>query len=71
MIKLKPCPCGKTPEKLNICDGDTFRWRIVSGDCCGEWMIEVKVPTLSKPIDYDEYEWCCQDWNDAPRGGMK
>jgi len=66
-MNLLPCPCGKTPEKLYIYEGSTYRWRIISGDCCGEWMIE------SSRIDYkatdSEIEkQCADDWNNANRG---
>lgn len=27
--KLQPCPCGKTPTRLNIAAGETFRYRLV------------------------------------------
>lgn len=32
MSELLPCPCGKVPTKLNIQDGDTYRWRVISAD---------------------------------------
>jgi hypothetical protein len=67
IAKLKPCPCGKTPTKLSIQEGSTYRWRIISGDCCGAWMIE------SSRIDYmadDEKvkQQCIDDWNNTERG---
>lgn len=67
--QLKPCPCGKTPNELSIQEGSTYRWRIISGDCCGEWMIE------SSRIDYmadDEKvkQQCIDDWNRAERGSI-
>jgi len=67
MTKLMPCPCGKTPEKLAIQEGSTYRWRIISGDCCNHWMIE------SSRIDYmatdeDVEKQCINDWNESDRG---
>ena len=64
VIKLNPCPCGKTPTKLNIQDGDTYRWRVISGDCCGTWMIEssrIAYQADSKTIE----KQCIDDWNEA------
>ena len=68
-MELKPCPCGKTPEKLSICEGSTYRWRIVMGDCCGEWTIEAGVRDLYGDDDEQKlYDRCAQAWNAAPRG---
>lgn len=63
---LAVCPCGKTPTKLIIQEGNTYRWRQISGDCCGEWEIE------SSRIEYqakedDVYKQCVEDWNEASR----
>jgi len=66
-MELKRCGCGQVPTKLNVSEGSTFRWRHLTGNCCGEWQIEVRVPTLNIPVDYDEYAWCCQEWNEATR----
>jgi hypothetical protein len=64
--QLKPCPCGKTPSKLLIGDGNTYRWRIISGDCCGEWMIESS--RIEYPItDESIVKQCTNDWNNANR----
>jgi hypothetical protein len=65
-IALNPCPCGKRPTKLTINDGSTYRWREISGDCCGTWMIE------SSRIDYQATDeqierQCIDDWNDATK----
>lgn len=65
--ELKPCPCGRPLDALIIEPGSTFRWRRLSGNCCGEWSIEVRVPTMEIPPDYDEMKWCIAKWNDAPR----
>jgi len=51
-------------------EGDTFRWRIISGDCCGEWNIEVRIPTIDIPADYDEHTYCRDEWNNATRLGV-
>lgn len=66
MSELLPCPCGKCPAKLTIQYGNTYRWRVISGDCCGEWMIE------SSRIEYNATpeqieKQCIEDWNEASR----
>ena len=64
MSELKACPCGTVPAKLGVMEGDTFRWRRVSGDCCGEWEIEFRVnPNAPKSID----KQAAEAWNAAPR----
>lgn len=61
---LKPCPCGKTPEKLVI-QSPGGKWSNVSGDCCGEWFIEAKLWYHEK----DEAERIAEKfWNESPRG---
>lgn len=68
MINLKKCPCGKTPTKLIVEPQESTcgKWGYVSGDCCGEWMIEFR-------LDYHEYdsieatERAMLSWNCAPR----
>jgi hypothetical protein len=63
---LKPCPCGKTPTQLHITEGSTFRWRYVSGDCCG-WMIEARVNTMRPKSEEKDYEECAKAWNEQDR----
>ena len=65
MTALNPCPCGKTPEKLQINDGSTYRWRWVSGDCCGEWSIEARV--FYGDDEATVYEKCVNAWNASIR----
>ena len=67
---LKPCPCGKTPTKLVIQDGSTYRWRLIAGDCCGQWMIESGRIALGSSDKQVELE-CIESWNKAMRDGMK
>ena len=67
--KLEPCPCGKIPEDLHIEEGETFKRRLISGTCCGEWMIETRVSTMvpqeqRKAVHETE---CIKAWNTAPR----
>lgn len=39
---LKPCPCGKTPERLCFAEGQSSKYGYVSGNCCGDWSIEFR-----------------------------
>lgn len=65
---LLPCPCGKTPKKLNISEGSTFRWRVISGDCCGDWEHECRVPTIGEAATPEgQLKACIEAWNDLPR----
>ena len=70
MTDLKPCPCGKTPEKLEI-DGDEF-WResYVQGDCCGEWAIQYHNHCITDKQE-ENVKRATKAWNSATRGGMK
>ena len=68
--KLKPCPCGRTPDNLYITDGDTCKWAWVSGDCCGEWSIEFR--TKYHQLHTKEcIELSIKGWNTAGRGELK
>ena len=64
MSELKACPCGKVPDELCVIEGETCRWRKVSGDCCGVWEIEFRVYSNdTKEINQD----ALAAWNAAPR----
>ena len=71
-MKLKKCPCGKTPEKLSIMEGSTAKnahmegstakWAFVGGHCCGEWLVEFRTNYLE--LDSDEcYDLAVAAWN--------
>jgi hypothetical protein len=64
---LKQCPCGQTPNHIDISDaGQGGKYASVMGDCCGEWEIEFR--TQYNPMDSDEcMELAINAWNDAPR----
>ena len=64
-MSLAPCPCGRPLEELFIAPGSTDRWRYVTGNCCGEWMIEVRVSPLKEGETVESR--CEQGWNNAPR----
>jgi len=64
---LKPCPCGKTPERLAVNPGSTFRWRVVSGDCGCGWMFEARIDTMRKADAEKDYEECVAEWNQMER----
>ena len=66
--ELLPCPCGETPTTLNIAEGWSFRWRIISGNCCGEWEHECRVPTIGEnATEEGQLAACIKAWNDLPR----
>ena len=61
-MKLKKCPCGKTPEKLSIMEGSTAKWAFVGGHCCGEWLVEFRTNYLD--LESDEcYDLAVAAWN--------
>ena len=69
MSDLKQCPCGATPTKLAIVEGSTFRWRVVSGGCCGDWEVECRVPTVGPEANEEgALAACVREWNAMPRG---
>ena len=69
MIDLKPCPCGKVPERLLITGAERSRWREVDGDCCGHWMLEFRSDYLADD-DPELMERAIEAWNSAPRAGV-
>lgn len=73
MTNLARCPCGEIPSSLFVMDGDTYRTHVVSGTCCGEWSIDVKLPIElsirnAGPISPERMEYLESAWNAAPRG---
>lgn len=67
--KLKPCPCGETPDQLCIMEGD-IKWAWVSGSCCGMWSLEFR--TNYHPLDSEEcMKLAIEGWNSSPRKEMK
>ena len=65
-MKLKKCPCGKTPESVSAIGLPQSKWMYVSGDCCGEWNIEFRseYKHFGKELD----TLAVVAWNEAPRG---
>ncbi len=67
-MKLKPCPCGKTPDSLHVTDaGQGGKWANACGDCCDEWMIEFRTSYAA----LDSKACMChavEAWNEALRG---
>ena len=65
--ELKPCPCGEKPTGLDITDGSQGgKYHYVSGDCCGEWIIEFRAnytPVKSSAC----MALATEAWNSAPR----
>lgn len=65
MEKLKPCPCGKTPETLLLVDNGS-EWAYACGSCCNEWHIEFR--TFYKELDSNEcMALAVEAWNLANR----
>lgn len=63
--KLKPCPCGETPEGLEIIDNNS-KWYHAYGFCCGEWIIEFR--SFYHPVESKEaYDLAVEAWNRMPR----
>lgn len=65
-VILAACPCGKTPNKLHISEGNTCKYAFVYGDCCGEWNIEFRTDYFK--LDSVEIKVLAADaWNSASR----
>lgn len=63
---LLVCPCGKTPDRLVICESYSCKWAWVSGNCCSEWNVEFR--TKYYKIDSPEcMDLAIREWNSAPR----
>jgi len=68
MKGLKECPCGEIPNALSVTDaGQGGKWALVSGFCCGEWMLEFR--TNYHGIETSEcMELAIECWNETKRG---
>jgi len=65
-IKIKRCPCGHIPEKINI-DARDSKWFLAVPSCCDEWIIEFR--SCYHPADSEEAKKrAIEAWNFAPRG---
>lgn len=64
--KIKPCPCGKTPERILCLPGSTSTYGFAVGDCCTEWHVEFH--TQHKPESGERDALALKAWNGAPRG---
>lgn len=66
-MELKPCPCGEIPTRLEITgQGGKSKWANVSGNCCGEWMIEFRTH-YTEPDSDKCAELAREAWNSAKR----
>lgn len=63
-MTLKPCPCGKTPDRLLINDENPQKWSFVCGDCCNEWHVEFR---SNYAVDDDLMYMAIESWNNIPR----
>jgi len=66
MSELKACPCGKTPDRLSITESATSKWAFVSGDCCGDWLVEFRT-NYHDLASSEMYELAEKAWNEMPR----
>ena len=69
MTRLKPCPCGKVPERMIITTNrwsEYGQWEYVYGSCCKAWIIEAEM--LWEPPGSDEaVQRATRAWNEAVR----
>ena len=65
LMRLLACPCGRPIDDLIISDaGQGGKYMNVTGNCCGEWMIEFRTNYAKG----DELIVLAQEaWNAAPR----
>jgi len=65
---IKPCPCGKTPNKLSLSyNGQGTKYASACGNCCGEWFIEFR--TGHHSLNSKEcIDRAISGWNDTTRG---
>ena len=68
--KLKPCPCGRTPNSLGISTGNSCKYAYTYGSCCGEWNVEFRTNyhDLDSPACM---ELAIKAWDNTPRRGNK
>lgn len=65
--KLKPCPCGKTPERIDVVSSGGCKYAQAMPSCCNEWLIEFRTVRFS--LDSPEtHAAAVKAWNEAPRG---
>jgi len=70
--KLKPCPCGETPNSICIpLSHEDLKWVSCSGNCCGEWAIEFRNIGYNKLDSPEIMKLAIEAWNNAPRGDLK
>lgn len=72
-MRLKPCPCGKTPQRIKVVNfeqADLPKSAFVTGDCCGQWMIHFHNGWLH-PDSGPSIERAVNAWNGAPRRKKK
>lgn len=66
-MKIKKCPCGKTPTKIIIQEDRIAKWSMAFGDCCSDWIIEFRTH-YKKPGSPELYKLAVDAWNEMPRG---
>ena len=63
-MELKNCPCGKTPKSLLLEHHSAKHW-LAYGDCCNEWIVEVKIPWTAE--EDERIRLASEAWNATPR----
>lgn len=65
MMELKPCPCGKTPKVVIVCNQGQHKWNHAYPGCCGEWFIEFRQGNETEPEKI--MQLAIAEWNRTPR----
>ena len=68
MTKLKKCPCGSSPELLEISLVETRVHSYATCYACGYWTVEFR-SSRNDLMSQKIQELAAKVWNDAPREG--
>jgi len=67
--ELKPCPCGKTPERLIVhAEHSCPKWAWVTGSCCDGWGLEFRNDYAWQDSP-EQMEKATEAWNTMERAG--
>ncbi len=63
---LEVCPwCGKVPTELSLSEGNTYRWALVTPNCCGEVMGEIRRSPYPTALGSDADKAAAERWWNA------
>ena len=69
MSDLKPCPCGKTPERLIVhAEHSCPKWAWVTGSCCDGWGLEFR-NDYAWQDSQEQMQKAIDAWNTMERAG--